>query len=134
MGMMHPSHAPLLRIVLAWVVALTLAIDHHASYASLNNHVVECGTKAASLLVHFQAGAINYFFSLRPLTAIAAALTVRFPPAVFFFLPSTATLPHTVFKKFLARRVIYLMCGAASVILPLIYLILRSGIEVKIGP
>jgi hypothetical protein len=30
--------------------------------------------------------------------------------------------------------VIYLMRGAASVILPLIYLILRSRIEVKIGP
>lgn len=64
MGMANPSqtpgispYPPLLKIVLAWVVALALASGHHAFYASLNNHVVESGTTTASLLVHSQAGA-----------------------------------------------------------------------------
>ncbi|KAJ7890879.1 hypothetical protein B0H14DRAFT_3855203 [Mycena olivaceomarginata] len=50
-------YPPLLKIVLAWVVALALASGHHGFYASLNNHVVESGTSTASLLVHSQAGA-----------------------------------------------------------------------------
>jgi hypothetical protein len=45
-----------------------------------------------------------------------------------------ATLPHCIQKKILAQSAIYLMRGAASFVLPLIYLILRSRLGVKIGP
>ncbi|KAK7000432.1 hypothetical protein R3P38DRAFT_3219331 [Favolaschia claudopus] len=49
-------YIPLVKIVLAWLVALALAVGHHAYYSSLNDHPVASG-KTASLLVHSQAGA-----------------------------------------------------------------------------
>ncbi|KAJ6505252.1 hypothetical protein C8R45DRAFT_1209064 [Mycena sanguinolenta] len=52
----HGHYVPLLKIVLAWVLALALASGHHAFYASLNNHRVASGT-TASFVVHSQAGA-----------------------------------------------------------------------------
>ncbi|KAF7345798.1 hypothetical protein MVEN_01600600 [Mycena venus] len=64
MSMQHPSQAhgshysPLLKIILAWIIALALASGHHGFYASLNNRVVPSGpSTTASLLVHSQAGA-----------------------------------------------------------------------------
>ncbi|KAJ7242178.1 hypothetical protein B0H12DRAFT_1055764 [Mycena haematopus] len=52
----HGHYVPLLKIVLAWIVALAFASGHHAFYASLNNHPITSGT-TASLLVHSQSGA-----------------------------------------------------------------------------
>jgi hypothetical protein len=55
----HGSHYyPLLKIVLAWFVALALSTGHHGFYASLDNRIVPSGSGAsASLLLHSQAGA-----------------------------------------------------------------------------
>ncbi|KAJ7842883.1 hypothetical protein B0H13DRAFT_2365030 [Mycena leptocephala] len=49
---------PLLKILLAWLVALGLSTGHHGFYASLDNSIVPSGSGAsASLLLHSQAGA-----------------------------------------------------------------------------
>ncbi|KAJ6592652.1 hypothetical protein B0H19DRAFT_1365061 [Mycena capillaripes] len=59
----HRAHAgsayfPLLKILLPWLIAVALAMGHHAYNASLNGREVSSGgTKSTSLLVHSQAGA-----------------------------------------------------------------------------